>query len=253
MKKALTIALMTTLVASAVAYGYDRPGEREKARERMEILRMWKMMEALDLDKATADKIYAIRRKFLDERAALQSELRTDFAELRRALHESRNRPDDDTDLKRLLDSIKEKRARLRGFWLEQYDEISKVLSVRQRAELMVFLKDFHREIRSIVNPHRSEGPPRPEPHLRAPAPPPPRGPLGPPRGRSSGEFQAPPAPGMIPPEPGMGPMEPEGESHSRFRPPGPSHRPVHGEYRESAPHGRLSAGWDEFGDPDTP
>ena len=58
----------------------------------------------------------------------------------------------------KVLGRIRDKRLRIKGLFDEQYNEVSKVLSVRQRAQLVLFLKDFHKEIRSILRPDGSAG-----------------------------------------------------------------------------------------------
>jgi Spy/CpxP family protein refolding chaperone len=113
---------------------------------------MWKMMEALNLDKPTAEKIMEIRHKFVDQRKALQREIGDDFRTLRQLLRDTAGTTSDD-ELTKVLTRIHDKRLRIKGLFDEQYNEVSKVLTVRQRAELVLFLKDFHKEIRSILRP----------------------------------------------------------------------------------------------------
>ena len=50
----------------------ERERKNGKFEERLELLTMWKMMEALNLDKPTAEKIMEIRHKFVGQRKALQ-------------------------------------------------------------------------------------------------------------------------------------------------------------------------------------
>jgi Spy/CpxP family protein refolding chaperone len=152
------------------------PRDPEKGQERMEILQMWRMMEALDLDKATADKIFQIRSKYREERKKLEKALNEDFQQLRERLRETSYRSAD-PELEKILRNIREKREKLQGLWKDQYDEVSKVLSIRQQAQLVLFLKDFQEEIRSIIRPPGMRRPPgptegRPGPGLPPPLPP---------------------------------------------------------------------------------
>ena len=128
----LIIAFLVLVVStSAVSAGPD--GRREKRRERIETLTMWKMMEALDLDKATSDKIFAIRRKYLKEKSRLRKAVKADIDRLGHLLGESRQVPADD-DLRTLVNSIFDNRKKLRELWEKQYLEVSQVLTVRQQA-----------------------------------------------------------------------------------------------------------------------
>ena len=120
-----------------------------------------------------------IRRRYLEKKRTLRNDLQADFRRLRDLLGESSGTVSEET-LKQVLTTIREKRNKLQSLWGEQYDEVSKVLSVRKQAQLMLFLKDFRREIRSLLRP---------------------RG-LGPPRGPGSGRWRNRPHP------PGQGPWE---------------------------------------------
>lgn len=140
------------LISMGIAIGLERERRDAKFEERLELLTMWKMMEALNLDKPTAEKIMEIRHKFVNQRKALQREIGDDFRTLRQLLRDTAGTTSDD-ELTKVLTRIHDKRLRIKGLFDEQYNEVSKVLTVRQRAELVLFLKDFHKEIRSILRP----------------------------------------------------------------------------------------------------
>jgi len=147
--------LVFLLISVGIAVGLERERRDAKFEERLELLTMWKMMEALNLDKPTAEKIMEIRHKFVDQKKALQREIDDDFRTLRQLLRDTAGTTSDD-ELAKVLARIRDKRLRIKGLFDEQYNEMSKVLTVRQRAELVLFLKDFHKEIRSILRPSGS-------------------------------------------------------------------------------------------------
>ena len=144
--------IVFVLISVGIAVGLERERRDAKFEERLELLTMWKMMEALNLDKPTAEKIMEIRHKFVDQKKALQREIDDDFRTLRQLLGDTAGTTSDD-ELAKVLTRIRDKRLRIKGLFDEQYKEVSKVLTVRQRAELVLFLKDFHKEIRSILRP----------------------------------------------------------------------------------------------------
>ncbi len=161
MLRKLIIALMAIgflTAGTGVALCFEHERQNSKFEERLEILTMWKMMEALNLDKPTAEKIMEIRRKFVGQRKALEREIAEDFRTLRKLLREEPSKAVDD-ELEKTLGGIREKRLKMKGLFDDQYNEVSKILSVRQRAELVVFLKEFHKEIRSILRPPRTDSP----------------------------------------------------------------------------------------------
>lgn len=151
--------------------GFGPPRDPEKARERFEMLTMWRMMEALDLDTPTGEKVFEIRRQFTAEKKALEKGLRQDLETLRTRLQEESAKLDDN-DLARLINGVRDKRKRLENLHDQQYDAISKVLSVRQQAQLLVFMKDFQEEMRMFMHP-----PPPPPGFPPPPGGPPPPGP----------------------------------------------------------------------------
>jgi hypothetical protein len=167
--------MMFLLISSGIAVGSEREPRDAKFEERIELLTMWKMMEALNLDKPTAEKIMEIRHKYVDQRKALQREIGDDFQTLRQLLRDTTGKTSDD-ELAKVLTRIRDKRLRIKGLFDEQYNEVSKVLTVRQRAELVLFLKDFHKEIRSILRPSGFPNMPQ-ERRLMPPRPPGQRGP----------------------------------------------------------------------------
>lgn len=163
-----------------------------KGQERLEFLTMWKMMEALDLDKPTGDKIWEIRKKSLAERKALQSSLHEDFKNLKKTLRDTPRGQENEKELTDVLTNIREKRRRLQALGEDLYDQLSKVLTVRQRAELVVFLKDFRKEMHEMMRPPGPPGGPPPPPHF------------DPGMGPQGGDRHHKPGPGLPPGESGF-------------------------------------------------
>src|SRR4030042_3815808 len=82
------IAIGFLIAGTGVARCFERDRQNGKFEERIELLTMWKMMEALNLDKPTAEKIMEIRHKFVGQRKALELEIREEFRTLRKLLRE---------------------------------------------------------------------------------------------------------------------------------------------------------------------
>lgn len=181
--RALSCALLIALGIAPIAHAQQTRGN-DRQWEKIEVYTMWKMIDALNLDSATADKILAIRHQFLARRKEIKKALDKDLDALRQSL----NAPStDDAELARLIQSVREKRKELVNLHGEQYDEVAKILPLRKQAELILFFKDFRKELRA----------------LRGPQPPGKAGPLGPPNG--------PPLPGPGPLGPGPGGLRPPG------------------------------------------
>ncbi|MGO9117032.1 MAG: Spy/CpxP family protein refolding chaperone [Desulfomonilaceae bacterium] len=144
------------LAGSAASFCSETARPQDKFDPRLEVPTVWKMMGVLNLDKPTAEKVIEIRRKFIVERKALQKETAQDFQKLRQLLREDSSKATDD-ELAGVLQSISDKRLKIQVLFDEYYNEVSKILSIRQRAELVLLLKDFHKEIRPIL---QRPGPP---------------------------------------------------------------------------------------------
>lgn len=180
-----TLIIVAFFAATAMAEppktrrGFGPPKDPEKAREHFEMLTMWRMMDALDLDKTTGQNVFEIRRRFNAERKALVKELGQELETLRTRIQDEKA-PPDEKELNRIIKNVRDKRKRLETLQDQQYDEISKVLTVVQQAKLLVFMKDFQDEIRAFI--HRPPPPP----------PPPPGGPPPPGPGPGGDPFASP-------------------------------------------------------------
>jgi hypothetical protein len=152
-----------------------QPRDFDKAIEHFEMGIMWRMMEALDMDRATAEKVFEVRRRFAAEQKGIFNELSREMEALRAKLQEETAQPDE-KKLLGIIKSIRDKRKRLESLRDRQYDEISQVLSVVQQAQLLIFTKEFQDEIRAFIHrplipasgPPRGGGPPPPPPGLGA-------------------------------------------------------------------------------------
>lgn len=134
---------------------------KEKRESRLEILTMWRLMEELDLDKETADSIFEIRREFLKKRRSLTKDINHKIQALEKALDKN-DTPNDEQAIKKTLDVIKKKRSELIKLWGAQYEEMSKLLTIRQQAKLVIFMKSFRKELkrlRDFARRSRGQGP----------------------------------------------------------------------------------------------
>ncbi len=170
--RVLVISLGLTLIWAAYCTNIQaQPGKfREKRESRIEILTMWRLMEELDLDKNTADSIFEIRREFLKKRKQLTKDINHQIEKLKQALDKD-NDPDNDKAIKMILGDIKKKRSELMKLWGRQYNEMSKLLTVRQQAKLVIFMKSFRKELRRLrefARQSKRQGPGRrPHDHKR--------------------------------------------------------------------------------------
>jgi hypothetical protein len=178
------VTVLMILMGVQTAFAKDFPGP-DKSREHFEIVTLWKMMDAIDVDQPTADKIMGIHNKFNGERKTLHKSMEKDYQGLKEKLAETKD--PQDQELAKIVDDIKQKKRQMENLRHSEYDEVAKLLTVKQRAELLLFFKDFKKEMRGMM---RQPGPPM-DRHAPRPGPghmpPPPHG-QGPPEGDMDGE-----------------------------------------------------------------
>ena len=153
----IAVGMLLVGASSLFATDPEQKRDRDKVQDRIETLTMWKAIEALDLDQPTADKLLEIRHNFLAQRKSLQNGLSQDFQAIRKQLSDS-SKTADEKELGRLLADVREKRQELQRLREQQYEDVSKVLTIRQRAQLVLFFKDFRKELRSLLRPPQAPG-----------------------------------------------------------------------------------------------
>ncbi len=98
MRAVLTGLMVVALVFAGGqgVFAQERPKNLHKFHDRLEWMTMWKLMETLDLDKPTADKVYEIRRKFLGQRKELVKEIGAEIESLRQLLQDKSGKVTDE-------------------------------------------------------------------------------------------------------------------------------------------------------------
>ena len=179
MRAALTALVVACLVVASGQglCAQEKPKDHAKFQDRIEWMTMWKLMEALSLDRETADKVYEIRREFLGQKRTLVKEINAEIETLKQELEADADNISD-AQLAEKIKSIREKRKKLEGLLDEQFGKLSEVLSIRQQAKLVVFMKDFREELRAMFRGPGPRGPHPPPPRMGFPPPPGPPPPL---------------------------------------------------------------------------
>ena len=127
---------------------YTQPLPRKRVREQIETIRMWKLTEALNLSQEQSMRFFPLFNQWERERHQLDLERNRFLDELKLVL--KRERPKE-KEIRTLLERLEENRVRRgegqKDFWLQA----SKILTLRQRAEYLIFQRDFERRIREII------------------------------------------------------------------------------------------------------
>jgi len=147
-------ALISASLAFSQPEGRGRMEERERAIEKVEMLRMWKLIETLDMDEKQAQKFFILANSYNDREKELLGERRRIEAQLRELL-KNKSAPRDELgklirDFIRNQDEVYQNRKRF-------YEESSKILSLEQQAKLILFQSHFNREMFEIMREIREK------------------------------------------------------------------------------------------------
>ncbi|NIS61124.1 MAG: hypothetical protein GTO13_10605 [Proteobacteria bacterium] len=136
---------------SPVAWDDESPQaieKRKKVRERIELIRMWKLTEELDLSQETGAKLFPLLRKYDEKWINLQKERRDLMQELRKALE---GEEISDKELEGTMERVETNAGAISDLLRQQRQELKGILSPRQQAKFILFQSQFHREIREII------------------------------------------------------------------------------------------------------
>ncbi|RME44203.1 MAG: hypothetical protein D6795_18280, partial [Deltaproteobacteria bacterium] len=136
-------------------------GRREAIRKRIETMKLWGLMEELQLSETEALKLFSRIRDFDRQEEERRRKERRLFRQLKAALHK---RSVDEGRLREIIDEL----ARLREAGCtaerEHIEAMSRLLSTEQLARYIVFNMEFRERIHRLIRKargHRRPGRPR--------------------------------------------------------------------------------------------
>jgi Spy/CpxP family protein refolding chaperone len=133
----------------------ERPGERERIRENIETLRMWKLLEALDLSSEQSTQFLAVLKDLQDAKKAFEERRREHLSELEAALESEKT---DERKLKEALNGLESARKQFQAD-MENFMERSKaMLTLEQRARMHLFEERFERRLKETIHRMREKG-----------------------------------------------------------------------------------------------
>ncbi len=136
---------------------YSQPLPKERIREQIETIRMWKLTEALNLSEEQSMRFFPLFNKWEREKRQLDEERNRLLDQLENILDQERPKEREIKSLLKRLEENQTRRAKGRkDFWLQ----VSEILTLKQRAEYLIFQRNFERRIREIIKnirEHRRE------------------------------------------------------------------------------------------------
>jgi Skp family chaperone for outer membrane proteins len=118
-----------------------------EGRERLETIQLVRLIETLELDEATAAQLTALYSGFRSENRTLLREMEELTDALERAIEEEQP----DAELRVIRNRIEELRGSMHGNRLRLYRDAEKILTERQLSQLVVFERNFGRDLRTIM------------------------------------------------------------------------------------------------------
>jgi hypothetical protein len=143
----------------------DAKDPKEKARDRIQMIKMMKLTETLRLDQEGAARFFAVSNQFEENKRKIRKELHDDLERLRQMIKDQ-NPPE--RDLRETITRLRSKRRDMDALSQRQMEEELNLLRVDQQARYIIFTIDFRREVDDMIREVRDERPYRPAPGSEA-------------------------------------------------------------------------------------
>jgi hypothetical protein len=151
--KFLKIILFVIIVSLLSNNGFSILVENEKTSakieeiaKRIELIRMWKLTEELNLNEETGKKLFPILEKYDRKRIEWMEKRRKIMRSLRNSLKEG-----DKEGIRLAIKKWGDNEKVIRDIKIRRLEEIKGVLTVEQLAKYILFEERFEREIRRII------------------------------------------------------------------------------------------------------
>lgn len=161
MRSLLSIACLgLLLIFPSLLHPQEFSEEREKVKERIETIRMWKMMNTLDLSREQSEKIFPLLQEIEERRRMLFEERGRAMRELEETV---RGEHPDEGAVVALMERIEQNQEEMEKLRREEKKSLGSILSPLQQGRYLIFKETFERELRSIIRdakrpPARWEG-----------------------------------------------------------------------------------------------
>lgn len=158
-KKVIRILMLAVLLLGFSAEGMaisaygddlDRPpaGEqREKMRERIKAMKMWRLTRDLDLDEKLAARLFPLLHEYDGRREEIEKEIRQNITSLKEVIGTH-----DEPGMKEIMKALEMKHDALQRLGDEERSRLRDILTIEQQAKYLIFTMEFKREIRKMIS-----------------------------------------------------------------------------------------------------
>jgi len=130
--------------------------ERERIRKRIDLIRMWRLTEDLNLDEETGSKLFPLIRQYEEKRRVLARKREEILFTLKGQL--KTGTPHEES-IKGLLKEWEEIRAEEQDLNRKEKEDLKKILSIEQQAKYLLFQQEFTKEMRRMIADVREKRP----------------------------------------------------------------------------------------------
>jgi Spy/CpxP family protein refolding chaperone len=161
-KKTFWIFLLALILGGSPAWTEpwkEGKDPREKSRERIQMMKIWKMTETLKLDREGAARFIAVNNYYEESRRKVRHDFYEDIQRVRNIMRDM-NPPE--RELRELVNRLKNRKREINDLENKQLEEEMNLLKPEQQARYFLFQIDFHREMEDMIREIQGERPPRP-------------------------------------------------------------------------------------------
>ncbi len=134
------------------AHPFPEEGKRQRLREEIETMKMWKMLEVLDLSQEQSDKFLPVWREmqkaqkdFRERREDLLKSLESTLAE---------GKPDEGK-IRDIMVQLEKEKSHFEGVQQKFRQKAQEVLTLEQQAKLVLFEDRFEKRMMEIIRQYR--------------------------------------------------------------------------------------------------
>ncbi|HEX2865996.1 MAG TPA: hypothetical protein VHO03_03085 [Ignavibacteriales bacterium] len=149
--KGLVIVLILFAASFTAVNAQQGHHMSQKAHEKINELEKIKLMETLNLDEAAMVKFFARRKEFQNRMMGLNVQKNDDLDQIQNALNSENGAAKDDQFYRKYVEDIKSIDMTIAKTRDEYFTSLRDILSQKQIAKLMVFERNFRRELREII------------------------------------------------------------------------------------------------------
>lgn len=118
----------------------------EKIRKKIETLKLWRLIKDLDLNEATASKLFPLINEYDKKRLTVEHDMRKDMKKLRESVNTA-----SDNEIRDMVKKLQGLHSRLQEINDEELKKLSNILTDRELAKYIIFKTDFDREMKNII------------------------------------------------------------------------------------------------------